>query len=683
MYSKEQKDIALRIYHQTESVTETIRILGYPTRRNLYTWIAEENTPPKTRKEYPVIDNPPDHPRNPPLEVKLNAIHRCYELGENIKYVSEDIGYSRASIYQWRKRYLKEGTLGLMNHKNITPGTLVEGSVSSTDISSDEINQLKAQMQDMQLEIDILKETINVLKKDPDIDQSTLTNGEKTVIIDVLKNRYSLPLLLQKLQLSKSSYYYQEQSLQKEDKYTLLRVRVIELFTENKGRYGYRRIHALLKRENIIVSEKVIRRIMKEEQLVVKIKRTRKYNSYQGEISPAVDNLINRNFSASKPNEKWLTDITEFAIPAGKVYLSPIVDCFDGLLVNWNISTSPDALLVNSMLDDAAKLLSVGEKPIIHSDRGVHYRWPGWIDRMEKNGFIRSMSKKGCSPDNSACEGVFGRIKNEMFYNADWSGVNISEFIGILNDYLLNQKDIVVTGIAKDGREALTLIEEKQPDLVVLDIIMPHLDGLGVLERLNSMNLTKFPRIVVLSAVGQDKITQRAITLGADYYVVKPFDMDIFTKRIRDMFNDSLLGNDEPVKKQVAMTTTEMITAPSRGPVDLETEITNIIHEIGVPAHIKGYMYLREAITMVVNDMELLSAVTKELYPSIAKKYNTTASRVERAIRHAIEVAWGRGQVEAINKLFGYTVHNEKGKPTNSEFIAIIADKLRLKNKVS
>ena len=187
MYSKEQKDIALRIYHQTESVTETIRILGYPTRRNLYTWIAEENTPPKTRKEYPVINNPPDHPRNPPLEVKLDAIHRCYELGENIKYVSEDIGYSRASIYQWRKRYLKEGTLGLMNHKNITPGTLVEGSVSSTDISSDEINQLKAQMQDMQLEIDILKETINVLKKDPDIDQSALSNRnynyQKAVII--------------------------------------------------------------------------------------------------------------------------------------------------------------------------------------------------------------------------------------------------------------------------------------------------------------------------------------------------------------------------------------------------------------------------------------------------------------------------------------------------------------------
>ena len=255
------------------------------------------------------------------------------------------------------------------------------------------------------------------------------------------------------------------------------------------------------------------------------------------------------------------------------------------------------------------------------------------------------------------------------------------EFCSILNDYLLNQKDIVVTGIAKDGREALELIQQKQPDLVVLDIIMPHLDGLGVLEKLNGMDLDKMPRVIVLSAVGQDKITQQAITLGADYYVVKPFDMDIFTKRIREMFST------QDVETKRRSVSTQVVqreaAATSRGPIDLETEITSIIHEIGVPAHIKGYMYLREAITMVVNDMELLSAVTKELYPSIAKKYNTTASRVERAIRHAIEVAWGRGQVDAINKLFGYTVHNEKGKPTNSEFIVIIADKLRLKNKVS
>jgi len=260
------------------------------------------------------------------------------------------------------------------------------------------------------------------------------------------------------------------------------------------------------------------------------------------------------------------------------------------------------------------------------------------------------------------------------------------EFCSILNDYLLNQRDIVVIGIAKDGREALELIEEKKPDLVILDIIMPHLDGLGVLERINTMRLEKVPRIIILSAVGQDKITQQAITLGADYSTVKPFDMEVFTKRIREMFNNLPESeNNMRVNNSRYTSTSSILSNEARAitPIDLETEITSIIHEIGVPAHIKGYMYLREAITMVVNDMELLSAVTKELYPSIAKKYNTTASRVERAIRHAIEVAWGRGQVDAINKLFGYTIHTEKGKPTNSEFIAIIADILRLKNKVA
>jgi len=261
------------------------------------------------------------------------------------------------------------------------------------------------------------------------------------------------------------------------------------------------------------------------------------------------------------------------------------------------------------------------------------------------------------------------------------------EFCNILSDYFLSQKDINVVGVAKDGVEVLELIEQTNPDLVVLDIIMPHLDGLGVLERLNTMNLNPMPRIIILSAVGQDKITQRAISLGADYYVVKPFDMDVLANRIRDMFNNSI-SSDSVRKASVSSATSSsslmMDVKPksNNGSMDLESEITNIIHEIGVPAHIKGYMYLREAITLVVNDIELLSAVTKELYPAIAKKYNTTASRVERAIRHAIEVAWSRGQVDTINKLFGYTIHNEKGKPTNSEFIAMVADKLRLKNKV-
>ena len=168
---------------------------------------------------------------------------------------------------------------------------------------------------------------------------------------------------------------------------------------------------------------------MKEESLKVRKAAHRRYCSYQGEISPEVENIIKRDFHADQPNKKWLTDITEFHIPAGKIYLSPIIDCFDGLPVSWTIGTSPSADLVNSMLDEAVSALAEGERPIIHSDRGAHYRWPGWIERMEAAGLTRSMSKKGCSPDNSACEGFFGRLKNEMFYGVSWRGVSIDEFI--------------------------------------------------------------------------------------------------------------------------------------------------------------------------------------------------------------------------------------------------------------
>lgn len=258
-------------------------------------------------------------------------------------------------------------------------------------------------------------------------------------------------------------------------------------------------------------------------------------------------------------------------------------------------------------------------------------------------------------------------------------GDDNKDFCIILNEYLNTQDDFDVVGVAKDGLEVVELIESTFPDVVILDIIMPHLDGLGVLEKLNTMRLEKRPKVIVLSAVGQDKITQKALTLGAEYYVVKPFDMEIFAKRIRECFG---MANNETDRKNYILPLSVNIPAATT-PRELESAITNIIHEIGVPAHIKGYVYLREAITMVVNNMELLSAITKELYPSISRKFNTTPSRVERAIRHAIEVAWGRGRVDVINNLFGYTIHNVKGKPTNSEFIAMIADKLRIELKIS
>ena len=256
------------------------------------------------------------------------------------------------------------------------------------------------------------------------------------MIIGALKNKYSLPKLCHKLEISRSSYYYQEASLRADDKYCELRSRIIKLFQGNRCVYGYRKIHQLLRQKGTIVSEKIVRRIMKEESLVVKMRRRRKYNSYQGELSVAPKNLVNRDFHADKPNEKWLTDIIEFSISSGKVYLSPVIDCFDRMPVSWRIGVSPNANLVNAMLRDAISTLGPEEKPVIHSDRGCHYRWPEWIKIIDDAGLARSMSRKGCSPDNAACEGFFGHLKNEMFYNRSWEGCSIAELKYEIDSYI-------------------------------------------------------------------------------------------------------------------------------------------------------------------------------------------------------------------------------------------------------
>jgi len=196
------------------------------------------------------------------------------------------------------------------------------------------------------------------------------------------------------------------------------------------------------------ISEKVVLRLMKQESLTVTVNKRRRYGSYLGEISPAPENIINRDFQAATPNEKWLTDITEFQIPAGKVYLSPIVDCFDGLVVSWTLGTRPDAELVNTMLDTAIETVTFSEsKPVVHSDRGAHYRWPGWLSRMNNAKLVRSMSRKGCSPDNAACEGFFGRLKTELFYPSDWQGIAVEQFMHIVDAYIrwYNEKRIKVS----------------------------------------------------------------------------------------------------------------------------------------------------------------------------------------------------------------------------------------------
>lgn len=248
----------------------------------------------------------------------------------------------------------------------------------------------------------------------------------------------------------------------------------------------------------------------------------------------------------------------------------------------------------------------------------------------------------------------------------------------LLDDLLSNDEEIEVVGKAKNGEEAINIITAKQPDVVLIDIIMPKFDGLAVMDKVNKeKNMKKKPAFIVLSAVGRETITDDAFELGACYYIMKPFDNDMVLNRIKHIKNSMSRKSIEPRKINAFENKKEYIER------NLENDVTNIIHEVGVPAHIKGYQFLRDAIIMSINDMEMLNSITKILYPTIARKNNTTPSRVERAIRHAIEVAWTRGKMDTIDELFGYTVNNGKGKPTNSEFIALIADKIRLEYKNS
>jgi two-component system response regulator (stage 0 sporulation protein A) len=249
--------------------------------------------------------------------------------------------------------------------------------------------------------------------------------------------------------------------------------------------------------------------------------------------------------------------------------------------------------------------------------------------------------------------------------------------VNLLEDILKEDADIEVVGKSENGIDALDMIKEKKPDVVLLDLIMPKLDGLGVMEKVRrDSDFKKSPSFIVITAIGQEGVTENAFELGANYYIMKPFDNNVILSRIKQIkgdYHSKLVDNHRVSAYENKSAYMER---------NLESDVTNIIHEIGVPAHIKGYQYLRDAIMMSVNDAEMLNSITKLLYPSIAKRHKTTPSRVERAIRHAIEVAWSRGKMDTIDELFGYTVSNGKGKPTNSEFVALIADKIRLEYKL-
>ncbi len=266
----------------------------------------------------------------------------------------------------------------------------------------------------------------------------------------------------------------------------------------------------------------------------------------------------------------------------------------------------------------------------------------------------------------------FGKVDKHMNTKRIIIADSGPEFRIGLKSFLV-KKGYQVVGDCADGYEAIRLAEETRPDVIILDILLPRLDGIEVINEIKSRIQGYNPVFIVVTGVSNPKMLTEATNAGACYCIIKPCEYAALSNRIESALRD----RDNPFADREGTPKTQDPDS------DLETQVTKIIHQIGVPAHIKGYQYLRSAIIMTMNNSELINSITKQLYPGVAKQYGTTSSRVERAIRHAIEVAWDRGDVDVINSFFGYTVQSSRGKPTNSEFIALVADSLRLKNKNS
>ncbi|HQC97828.1 MAG TPA: IS3 family transposase [Aquabacterium sp.] len=424
MYSQAQKDRAVEHYlEHGRCIVATIRALGYPSRDLLSAWIEQVYPQGHARATGRVPELAP--------EAKQSAVIALCMRPASAQAVADDVGVSRGSLYKWKNQ--------LLGHEASVPMKRQQDAPASPDRAEleQQVEALRRDIRRLQLEKDLLKKANELLKKELGIDRQELTNREKTQLVDALRATYTLAELLCELDLPRSSYFYHRARLEMADKYADVRQAMTDIFERNYRCYGYRRIHASLSDQSVSISEKVIRRLMKQESLVAATSKRRRYGSYMGEISPAPDNLLNRDFSADAPNEKWLTDITEFQIPVGKVYLSPMIDCFDGMVVSWSIGTRPNAELVNTMLDAAIdKVAASGDRPMVHSDRGGHYRWPGWLTRITEAKLVRSMSRKGCSPDNAACEGFFGRLKTEMFFARDWLSTTIEDFVAALDAYI-------------------------------------------------------------------------------------------------------------------------------------------------------------------------------------------------------------------------------------------------------
>ena len=416
-WSKVEQEAVIEYYfNHGENITKACRKFGYPSPSSLKSWVKKDKRwtrKHKIHKKATILND----------DDKKKAIVDLVSRDSSAITVANKYNVSRVTLYEWQKELTGEP---IMKKKDKSKQELEE-----------EIIALRKEHLKLELENKVLKKANEILKKEIGVDYSLLSNKEKTQIINALKEEYKINELLKIIHLKRSTYFYEIKRLNF-DKYLTIRKIIKEIFFNNYECYGYRRVkQELAKSYGIVISEKVIVRLMKEEKLFVyKPKSKLKYSSYKGEISPQVENIVNRKFIVNKPYKQALTDITEFALKDGKVYLSPLIDCFDGSPITWRIGKSPNSELTNKMLKEAHEI--IGDCGIlIHSDRGFHYRIDSWIKLMEQYGYKRSMSRKGCSPDNSMCEGFFGTIKNEFFYPNDWKYTTCDDFITELEKYLI------------------------------------------------------------------------------------------------------------------------------------------------------------------------------------------------------------------------------------------------------
>lgn len=440
-FSAGQTHAAVSYYlEHGRSLSRTRRAMGYPkSNATLAKWV-DELAPGKRKVSEARISRKPV-----PIAEKIDAVAELESGSSGAREVAERHGVTRAVPYVWRREIL--GSMEGGDGADTEGGGVRSGCDSLPDDPEElgkRIEELKLQARKLELEIEVRKGTLELLKKGGGTDPKRLANGEKAALAETLRGRWPLKDILEALGMAKSSYEYASHALERGESaaHAQARASVVASFDGSRGRYGYRRIAS-----ETGLGEWTVRKIMKEEGLEAKAaKRRRRYSSYEGEISDAPDNLLRdadgtHHFGADAPNEVWITDVTEFRIPAGKAYLSPIVDCFDGMPISWSISCSPDARMADSSLLGACSQLGEGEHPIVHSDRGCHYRWPGWIGICSEYGLRRSMSRKGCSPDNARAEGLFGRLKVEFFYGRDWTGVTMERFMELLDEYLVWYRD--------------------------------------------------------------------------------------------------------------------------------------------------------------------------------------------------------------------------------------------------